>query len=207
MGKKWLNMSDLPKPQLVFFAGVNGAGKSTIYEVAKRMIPALAYMQYINPDLLTEKNHGNFFAGAKEALAKRRKLVSLNIPFVFESTFSGKSEFRLLEEDKNRGYKINGVLVGVSDSSINVQRILQRVSLGGHFVPPTDVERRVSRLAANYIKIVNLCDRLYVVDNSRGKPFLSLLVKKQKLIRGRINQKWIQEFIDVTKIKKEELER
>ncbi len=147
----------------------------------KRKIPALAYMQYINPDLLTEKNHGNFFAGAKRGSCKTKETGFVKyIPFVFESTFSGKSEFRLLEEDKNRGYKINGVLVGVSDSSINVQRILQRVSLGGHFVPPTDVERRVSRLAANYIKIVNLCDRLYVVDNSRGKPFLSSLLVKTK---------------------------
>lgn len=195
------------RPQIVFFAGVNGAGKSTVYQLAKAKVPSLSSLVYINPDVLTEGFNGDFIQGAKTALRKRQACLDLNISFAFESTFSGKSEFRVLEEAKSKGYKINGVLVGVNNSAINYQRIRQRVSLGGHAVNKEDVLRREIRLKMNYQTMVELCDRLYVVDNNRSKPFLAVLIKDKKVIRCRPPQGWVQEFITAIRIKSKEAER
>ena len=189
------------RPQIVFFAGVNGAGKSTVYQLAKAKVPSLSSLVYINPDVLTEGFNGDFIQGAKTALRKRQACLDLNISFAFESTF------RVLEEAKSKGYKINGVLVGVNNSAINYQRIRQRVSLGGHAVNKEDVLRREIRLKMNYQAMVELCDRLYVVDNNRSKPFLAVHIKDKKVIRCRPPQGWVQEFMTAIRIKSKENER
>lgn len=142
------------RPQVTFFAGLNGSGKSSLYGAVCEIVPALKTCTYINPDELTIEAEGNFRLGAELAIKKRKVCLQENLPFVFESTFSGNSEIKVLEEAKRKGFKINGCLIGIDDptAKTNVQRIGIRVFPGGHDVPSEDVFRRSERIKVNYKK-------------------------------------------------------
>ena len=55
------------------------------------------------------------------------------------------------------------------DAKINVERVRQRVSNGGHDVPPVKVVSRYKRALALMPQLFNVCDELYVYDNSTDR--------------------------------------
>ena len=188
------------RKQLVFFAGLNGAGKTTSYVLAWQKIPHLKDLIYINPDILAAQEGGDFIKGARSALLLRERNLKQGLSFVFESTFSGNSEIRLLKEAKLKHYKINGVLVGTDNIDLNLKRISERVVTGGHFVPDEDVRRRAGRVLSNYPSILELTDRLYLVDNTRKYPKIQAVIKNGELkLRNHNSASWINVFLELTK--------
>lgn len=188
------------RKQLVFFAGLNGAGKTTSYVLACQKIPHLKDLIYINPDILAAQEGGDFIKGARSALLLRERNLKQGLSFVFESTFSGNSEIRLLKEAKLKHYKINGVLVGTDNIDLNLKRISERVVIGGHFVPDEDVRRRAGRVLSNYPSILELTDRLYLVDNTRKYPKIQAVIKNGELkLRNHNSASWINVFLELTK--------
>lgn len=188
------------RKQLVFFAGLNGAGKTTSYVLAWQKIPHLKDLIYINPDILAAQEGGDFIKGARSALLLRERNLKQGLSFVFESTFSGNSEIRLLKEAKLKHYKINGVLVGTDNIDLNLKRISERVVTGGHFVPDEDVRRRAGRVLSNYPSILELTDRLYLVDNTRKYPKIQAVIKNGELkLRNHNFASWINVFLELTK--------
>lgn len=188
------------RKQLVFFAGLNGAGKTTTYVLACQKIPHLKDLIYINPDILTVREGGDFIKGARAALTLREESLRRGLSFVFESTFSGNSEIRLLKEAKLKYYEINGVLVGTDNIDLNLKRISERVMTGGHFVPDEDVRRRAGRLLSNYPSILELTDRLYLVDNTRKSPKIQAVIKNGEIkLRKHNSASWINVFLELLK--------
>lgn len=186
--------------QLVFFAGLNGAGKTTSYVLACKRVPRLRGLPYINPDILAAKESGDFMKGARAALQLREKYLRDGESFVFESTFSGNSEIRLLREARLKGYKINGVLVGTEDIGLNLLRISERVRTGGHFVPTEDVHRRAKRVLANYPNILELTNRLYIVDNTEKYPKIQAVIKNGEIkLQSHEPAVWTKLFLELMK--------
>lgn len=179
---------------------MNGAGKTTSYVLAWQKIPHLKDLIYINPDILAAQEGGDFIKGARSALLLRERNLKQGLSFVFESTFSGNSEIRLLKEAKLKHYKINGVLVGTDNIDLNLKRISERVVTGGHFVPDEDVRRRAGRVLSNNPSILELTDRLYLVDNTRKYPKIQAVIKNGELkLRNHNSASWINVFLELTK--------
>ena len=51
---------------------------------------------------------------------------------------------------------------------IAVKRVEQRVRDGGHEIPTTDVKRRYRESLHNLKKVIQLCDRVRLYDNSKS---------------------------------------
>jgi predicted ABC-type ATPase len=65
----------------------------------------------------------------------RHELLDRGYTFTFETVLSHKSKVDFLKDAKESGYKIYLYFICTTDPGINIQRIVQRVKLGGHDVP------------------------------------------------------------------------
>lgn len=161
------------KKQLWLLTGGNGAGKSTFYrtQLEPRGLP------FVNADLLARQLYPeapelHSYEAAKLAEELRLKLVIEGRSFCFETVFSHPSKIDFAAHAKALGYEIILVFIHLNDVNLNLARIQQRVSEGGHSVPEDKVYDRIPRTLENVKKVLPLCDQVYFLENSRfDKPF------------------------------------
>ena len=165
------------KPQLVIIAGPNGAGKST---VSNHYIFRNIYT--VNPDVIAKEQSLSVIDAGKIAIEQRTDLLKQKESFAIETTLTGNSEIKLMQEAKEQGYKINLVYVGIDDASLSNNRVKERVLKGGHDVPKEDIFRRYDRSINNLPKALEIADRVYIFDNSY-KNRLLLCTKKNNIIK------------------------
>ena len=67
-----------------------------------------------------------------------------------ESTLSGKSQAKWIEEAKLEGFSIELHYLWLPSAEESLRRVQQRVREGGHDVPETDIRRRFPRSIANF---------------------------------------------------------
>jgi len=159
-------------PLLILIGGPNGSGKTTLssYLIRKGRIN-IDLTPIINPDdialALDDLDQvDKEFHAARIALAKRELFIKEEKSFAIETTFSGNSEIRLLNQAMKAGYKIVGYFVTLSNVNDSIARVKARVIKGGHNVPTKNLliryERSLKNLSDNFQKF----DRLYLFDNS-----------------------------------------
>ena len=69
------------------------------------------------------------------------------------------------------------MFIHLSDVSLNQARVAQRVSEGGHYVLDEKVVNRIPRVLKLIKQTLPLCDRVYILDNSRADdPFQQVAV-------------------------------
>lgn len=123
---------------LVVLAGPNGSGKSTFFE---HYLAPLG-LRFVNADLIAK----NLASQAPEAIAyeaaqiadaERRLLLTEGQSFCMETVFSdpNREKLNFLREAKAQGYTIFLVFICLEFSDLNIARVIQRVSDGGHDVP------------------------------------------------------------------------
>ena len=86
--------------------------------------------------------------------------------FAVETTLAGRRYPQLLVRAKSEGWSTGIAYVGVATPDLAIERVRERVSRGGHDVPPPDVRRRYQRSLVNLVHISKSVDRLVVIDNS-----------------------------------------
>ena len=92
------------------------------------------------------------------------------IPFGLESTLSGTTHAKLLQQPKSPGYPIELHYLWLPSPELAIRRIAQRVKKGGHNIPEADVRRRFTRSWTHLIRLyAPLADTWLVWDN-RSKP-------------------------------------
>jgi len=183
-------------PSLIVIAGPNGSGKSTLYQRLIRRIPSFRDIPFINPDEVAKDLFGAYLqedsaehrrqmlVAGKEALKQRKELLSQRYSFGFETTLSGNSEMRMIQEARNLGYSVTLIFVGLDDPALNVMRVKLRVQNGGHHVAPQDIVRRWERSMENLKKVFPLVKRLYLVDNSGEGHRLVASVTQKAFIKS-----------------------
>ena len=66
---------------------------------------------------------------------------------------------------------------------LNQARIQQRVKASGHYVPDEKAIQRIARLINNVKPAIPLCDRVYILNNSRDSdPFQRILTIENRCI-------------------------
>jgi len=176
--------------QLWLLAGGNGAGKSTFY---RTQLEPLGF-PFVNADILAKELYPDSpeqhsYDAAIIAEQIRKDLLEQGNSFCFETVFSHHSKIDFVAQAKISGYEIVLVFIHLDNISLNQSRVNQRVSEGGHSVPPEKVESRIPRTLENIRKVIPLCDSVFILDNSRSdNPFKNLVtinngkIKKESVI-------------------------
>lgn len=164
------------RPTLLFIAGPNGAGKSTLAPVLLR--DELGVLEYVNADTIAlglsafapetaALEAGRVMLGRVRALAARRA------SFALETTLATRSYAPWIAKLRERSeYRFQLVYLWLRSPELAVERVAERVRVGGHDVPEETVRRRYVAGARNFFALYRpLADSWMVLDNSvAGKP-------------------------------------
>lgn len=154
----------------MIIAGPNGSGKTTLTHRLRDTGFDLG--EYINADDIAAGLAGAPGDVSREAqrLAEeaRQSCLANGVSFSFETVMSHASKIDLLNQAKTLGYYVLLFFVGVDDPRINIDRVAQRVSLGGHDVPIDRIVRRYERTMSLLPAAIRAADRSVLFDNSHS---------------------------------------
>ena len=148
--------------QIHIIAGPNGAGKTSHARVT--LLPNfLSSNEFVNADeiakILSPKNPEKEAIEAGRLMLKRMEfLIAEEMSFALETTLSAQIYFNLIRKAQKRGYKVNLIFLKLENPKLAQERVLTRVSKGGHNIEPAVIRRRFERGLKNlreYLKIVD----------------------------------------------------
>lgn len=175
------------------FAGVNGAGKTTMYK-------SIYYDENkdekrINTDEMVAsigswRDSNLQMKCAREAVKLIREYINNGISFNQETTLTGNSIVKNIRNAKEKSFYIVMNYIGVESPEIAKERVRIRVSKGGHGIPDEDIERRYYESFKNLQRVINICDEINVYDNT--EMFKEIINIKNGNILWRTNNipKW-----------------
>ncbi|HEY4087856.1 MAG TPA: AAA family ATPase [Bryobacteraceae bacterium] len=158
-------------PQLTVISGPNGSGKTSVvgqldYEGRENLLDPDAIARRMNP----EDIHRAAVAAGREVIRRTREYLEAGVSFAIETTLSSSSILETMRAARERGFTVYLIYVCLDTPERNVQRVGERVSRGGHDVPPVDVRRRYERSLMNLGPALKLADEARVYDNSGERP-------------------------------------
>lgn len=156
--------------QLYIISGCNGAGKTTAsYTVLPEI---LLCKEFVNADEIAKGlspfNPESMAIEAGRLMLKRiDELLAANVNFSIETTLATRSYTRLISRAQRAGYKVSLIYFWLNSAELAVNRVLQRVSEGGHNVPIDVIYRRYQAGINNLFQIyMPRVDFWMLVDNS-----------------------------------------
>ncbi|MBI5761517.1 MAG: AAA family ATPase [Planctomycetales bacterium] len=161
-------------PHVIVLAGPNGSGKTT----ASRTLLAerLQVATFVNADVIAQGLAGfdpdrAAIQAGKLMLHRLDELARSRETFAFETTLAARSFAPWLEKLKHAGYRVELFYFWLSDPTLNVARVAERVRRGGHHIPEETIRRRYERSVHNLIHLyLPLADQWAIYDNStRGE--------------------------------------
>lgn len=137
-------------------AGPNGAGKSTSAPFLLR--DTLGVSEFVNADTIAQglsafDPEGAAFSAGRIMLRRLNKLAEARATFAFETTLASRSFAPWLRRQRERGYRVHLVFLWLPSAEFAIQRVKERVRLGGHFVPNETVARRYETGLRNFFKL------------------------------------------------------
>jgi predicted ABC-type ATPase len=175
-------------PVLHLIAGINGAGKTSLYQ--DFLAPRTPGAEFVNADDLEAQRWpdevGKHSYRAGELAARRRdELIAAGRTFVTETVFSHPSKLALVERAQAAGFEVVLYHVHVASPELAIARVQTRVAAGGHDVPSETVIARFPRTLDLIRQAVLRADRAYVFDNSRlGRGITFVLRFESGRLRG-----------------------
>ena len=156
-------------PTYTIFAGVNGAGKTSIYK-------SIYYNENkdekrINTDEMVAKigswKDSNLqIKCAREAVKLIKHYILQGISFNQETTLSGRSIIKNINFAKEKDFYIVMNYIGLESTELAKERVKIRVNKGGHGIPDKDIERRYYDSLKNLDAVIDICDEVNIYDNS-----------------------------------------
>lgn len=156
------------RPTAILFAGVNGAGKTSLYEVMRTTEPLGTRISI--DDIV--KQIGSWqdpvlqIRAAKLAISQIADCISQRVSFHHETTLPGKIVHKQLERSRTSGYRILMYYVGIDGIQTAIDRVHRRMELGGHGIDDKVITQRYKSMPANLRRILPLCDEAYFYDNT-----------------------------------------
>lgn len=170
----------------VIFAGTNGAGKSTFYNMSQD-IPDFKETVRINTDEIIRKigdwrSDADQMKAGKIGIKLRNEAIKQGKSFNEETTLCGKTIIKLFEKLKENGYKIEFVLCGIKKFWHRPWKNKKPCCKRRIRIPVEKVRKRYEESRSNLEKIIPLCDSVSVFDNSESFRRLAT-IKEGKLIQ------------------------
>jgi len=163
-------------PTVVVLAGPNDAGKSTA--APSLLHGALGVTEFVNADdiargLSAFDSERAALPAGRVMLGRLRELVRQRISFAFETTLASRSFASWLARLKRDGYSIQIVFLWLPSGDFAIDRVSDRVRMGGHSVPAETVRRRYRAGVRNFFGLYErLASTWRVYDNSDDAPRL-----------------------------------
>lgn len=161
-------------PNVVIIAGPNGAGKSTLAPYLLR--DTLKITEFVNADTIAEglsafaPEDAAFDAG-RVMLGRLNDLAEDEKDFAFETTLASRTYARWLKELKGKGFVVNLVFLWLDDVNLSIERVKERVRLGGHDIPELTIRRRYGRGLKNLFELyLPIADSWRIFDASGKIP-------------------------------------
>lgn len=187
----------MSKKIFTIFAGVNGAGKSTLYNSPILEKEKLGVR--INTDEIVRtfgdwKNEVDQVKAGRMAIKLKKDCIDKGISFNQETTLTGNSIIKLIDQVKEKGYKVHLFYVGVNSPEIAKERIAGRVKKGGHDIPSETVEKRYYESIENLKIILPKVDLAEIYDNS--KFYTLAITKNEEIIRLQTRElpEWLKDI-------------
>jgi predicted ABC-type ATPase len=161
---------------VIVIGGPNGAGKTT---AANRLLPTtLELREFLNADEIARglspfDPEANAVAAGRMMIDRINKLVEEGKSFAFETTCAGHRQAKLLRSCHAAGYRVTFIFLWLPSPQIAIERVAQRVSLGGHRIPEDTIIRRYAAGVYNMRHVfLPLADVAAIYDNSGAYPLL-----------------------------------
>ena len=180
-------------------AGINGAGKTSLYRVLHQTEDL---GERVNIDELTLEHGGDWrdpkaqiYAG-REAMTMIKDCIEQGRSFHLETTLPGASIIRHINNAKEHGFKVMLYFVGVDSVKVAMERVHLRMANGGHGIPDEFILKRYSVLNANLKKVLPLCDGAILFDNTVKFRQIAFLEDKRLIDCDSDLPYWFIDFID-----------
>lgn len=160
-------------------AGPNGSGKSSIY----RTIDPPG--EFVNADVIARgidpaNPEAASLAAGRAVLNRLRELVAQRTDFTYETTLSSRQAITLMRDAREAGFQVGLVFVTLASADLNVRRVADRVSKGGHAIPEETIRRRYDVSLARLAEALPLTHASALFDNS--EPDTRLLLRMAGLV-------------------------
>jgi predicted ABC-type ATPase len=181
---------------LYIIAGCNGAGKTT---ASFTILPEiLNCYEFVNADEiargLSPFQPEKVAVEAGRIMLKRiEELFKLKVDFAFETTFASKTYKEKVLYAQANGYKVTLLFFWLNSVELAIERVLSRVSKGGHNIPKDIIKRRYTSGLINLFEIyLPLVDDFMIVDNSDTDYYIIAEGSKNGEITINDASKWEQ---------------
>ncbi len=160
----------MSQKKLYIISGCNGAGKTT---ASFNILPELLNCkEFVNADEIArglspfQPDKVSIEAG-RLMLLRIDELLRSNQDFSFETTLATKSFVNTIERAKKEGYYITLIFFWLESVELAKDRVIKRVSEGGHGIAPLVIERRYKAGIKNLLTLYyDKVDSLFIYDNS-----------------------------------------
>jgi predicted ABC-type ATPase len=173
-------------PNLVVLAGPNGAGKSTAAPELLR--GTLGVTEFVNADVIAQGLSAFdpdrvALAAGRIMLRRLQELARQGVSFAFETTLSSRSFAPWIRELTHTGYRFHLVFLWLPSADFAVQRVADRVRLGGHAVPEMTIRRRYNAGLHNFFRLYQpLATTWSIFDNSGEAGLREIAAGQQTMI-------------------------
>lgn len=169
-------------PQLFVITGANGAGKSTL---SKNLLPPeMADLEVFDGDKYYVTKLSEIFPSQTKSPKYARQMafsetvaafeslvehcIQTHQSFAYEGHFSSEGPWQSIVRFREHNYRIIMVFLMVSDLSISLKRVSERVKTGGHYVTSQEIEKNYFGNMIQLNNHLDLLDELIVIDNSKA---------------------------------------
>lgn len=177
----------------IIVAGVNGAGKSSLYNELKNETDLGIR---INADEIQVKQNKSLVVASKMAVKLLNESLLGDKTFHQETTFAGRKVLKSIQQAKDNGFYVKIIYVGLESKELAIKRVANRVKNGGHDVPKDLIESRYDSSLENLKIAMNLVDEIEVYDNSIENELIYLFKNGIELFKSPTLPMWIKPIID-----------
>ena len=174
-------------PTYTIIAGINGAGKTSLYNVLLGQSASGVLGKRVNADEILKESGGDWrdtmaqLSAGREAVSRINTCIDTGVSFHQETTLPGPTIIKYVRKAKSVGFVIHLYYVGVDSLQIALDRVHRRVSRGGHGVEDHIIAKRYRALPKNLSELLPLCDLAVFYDNTtRFRQFA--IIKDGRLV-------------------------
>jgi predicted ABC-type ATPase len=159
-------------PSVVVLAGPNGAGKSTTAPTLLK--GALGVTEFVDADTIARglsafQPERVALSAGRIMLRRLKELASQRVSFAYETTLASRMFARWLVELRQSGYRVHLLFLWLPSADLAVERVADRVHMGGHDVPEGTVRRRYAAGLRNFFSLYQpLANTWRIYDNSKS---------------------------------------